>query len=253
MKVMHLSELEFLKCSGNIGDLTTLFPKSVSSTNILAAEMFCGLPLLIATEKQTAGRGTRGRSFLCCDGKGLYMSLAAYEESFSVIKDIITPAVAVAVSNVLNDLYGIQFDIKWVNDIVYNDKKLCGILCERKLLEGRAYIIIGIGINYETEFLPDDIRRNSAGLLEFTDSVDSNVLLSEISDKLLLLNSADRIEIVNRYREISSILGREVFWSANENRISVKALDFDENCNLIVDDGEKILTLNCGDVSIKVI
>lgn len=252
MGVNHLSEQEFTRKNGVSSGLTILFPKTVGSTNTMAAEFFRGLPLLVATENQTAGRGTRGRSFESHEGKGLYISFAAYESDFKPdIAGILSPAVATVVERTLDSLYGTSFKIKWVNDIVINDKKLCGILCERKLFGGRAFYIIGIGINYEIDFLPDEIRDNSAGLLEITDNPDSNDIAAGIVKNILSLNESKSSEIVDQYRRLSSVLGREVYWSAGGEAVSVKAIDYDDKCNLVVSDGERVYTLNCGDVSVK--
>lgn len=253
MSINHLSELQFLKYYGSLPVLTALFPKTAGSTNTLAADMFCGLPLLAATENQTAGRGTRGRSFECCEGKGLYMSFAMYEDEFNPdTVDIITPAVAVAVVRTLKELYGICFLIKWVNDIVFNDKKLCGILCERRLFEGRAFIIIGIGINFETDFLPEEIKVKSTGLLEFAEDIDSSAITAGIIKNIFLLNTSNRSDIVREYRDLSSVIGREVYWSAGGETVTVNVIGYDENCNLVVSDGSKTYSLNCGDVSVTI-
>ena len=104
------------------------------------------LPALFIAKSQTAGKGTRGRSFYSSGG-GLYMSLALKTDDVRIQKLTILAAVATAQS--IEKLTGKEVDIKWVNDIYLGGKKLCGILCERVQNETNDKtlgVVIGIGI-----------------------------------------------------------------------------------------------------------
>ena len=126
---------------------------SVSSTNtVLKARAEQGEAagsVLIALE-QTAGRGRMGRGFFSPEGSGLYMSVL-YRPSSPVSDAVrITACAAVAVAGTIEELSGRPAQIKWVNDVLVDGKKVCGILTEAALdCESGVfrYLIVGVGVN----------------------------------------------------------------------------------------------------------
>ena len=107
---------------------------------------------VIVAKKQTGGRGRLGRSFYSPEGTGLYFSIILRPDFSPKENLLITPAAAVAVSTVIEALTDTKAQIKWVNDIFINGKKVCGILSEAKLnAKGTTeYVILGIGVNLTT-------------------------------------------------------------------------------------------------------
>ena len=84
----------------------------------------------VIARSQTAGRGRRGREFYSPADTGLYMSVILKPQGTIHDSLLITTAAAVAVYRAVAQLCGIQLDIKWVNDLFYKGKKVCGILTE---------------------------------------------------------------------------------------------------------------------------
>ena len=123
---------------------------SLPSTNAFIRENAHQLPSFAAVlaKTQTAGRGRLGRSFYSPPGSGLYMSVLIRDLPASACLRA-TPAAATAVCLLLEEETGRDFQIKWVNDVYLDGRKVCGILCE-KIPEG---MICGIGINLAE---PDD-------------------------------------------------------------------------------------------------
>ena len=106
-----------------------------------------GENVAVFAKKQTGGRGTKGRSFVSDEG-GVYVSVLKYypnltaDRAYSIVSET-----AVAVVKTLS-AFGVKAQIKWPNDIFVDGKKICGILTENRLENGRVlYSIIGIGIN----------------------------------------------------------------------------------------------------------
>jgi BirA family biotin operon repressor/biotin-[acetyl-CoA-carboxylase] ligase len=99
--------------------------------------------------EQTAGKGSKGRSFASTAGAGLYFSLLLRPGCDLADTVGLTPWTAVAVSEAIFSCCGAKPDIKWVNDLLLNGRKLCGILTELSITPDGAldYAIIGIGIN----------------------------------------------------------------------------------------------------------
>ncbi len=116
--------------------LTILSYDTLDSTNneakrqLAAEEIADGKMLLIAAEQQTAGRGRLGRSFYSPPDTGIYMSFV-FTAAASLTDAVgITGAAAVAVARAVRSLTGKAPQIKWVNDVFLEDKKICGILTE---------------------------------------------------------------------------------------------------------------------------
>ncbi|MBR0160280.1 MAG: biotin--[Oscillospiraceae bacterium] len=134
-------------------ELTPEIYRTITSTNtVLKARAAEGAPegLVLIAGEQTAGRGRLGRSFYSPDSSGLYMSLLLRPKIPAQEATRITASAAVAVAETIEELSGNPTRIKWVNDVMMEGKKVCGILteasfdCESGQL---AYVIVGIGIN----------------------------------------------------------------------------------------------------------
>lgn len=105
---------------------------------------------VVVAAAQTAGRGRSGKSFLSPAGTGLYMSALLRPQLAMGDALLITTAAAVAVAHAVERVAAVTAQIKWVNDVYVDGKKVCGILTEGALdLEngGLRYAILGIGIN----------------------------------------------------------------------------------------------------------
>ena len=98
---------------------------------------------VLIAERQSAGRGRRGRSFYSPEGTGLYMSILLRPAFAAEHTPLITTAAAVAVCRAIRET-GADARIKWVNDVLIGERKVCGILCEG--VPG-AYAVLGIGVN----------------------------------------------------------------------------------------------------------
>ena len=137
--------------------MRTISVESIDSTNTYLKKLKKPTEdTLIIAKKQTGGRGTKGRSFICEEG-GVYLSLLRLnpclaKDSFSIMMNS-----AVSVVNTLH-AFDINAKIKWPNDIIVNGKKICGILIEN-VFEGEevAKSIVGIGLNVNNP-IAEEIR-----------------------------------------------------------------------------------------------
>lgn len=217
------------------------------STNLRAKEYIkqngCD-SLLVTTNGQTEGRGRQGKSFYSPCGEGLYMSYAT-----TVVGDTvgITTSACVAVARAIKSVCGIQVDIKWVNDLYLNGKKVCGILCEAvtDFKSGKiTHVIIGIGINLTTARFPDDIK-NTAGSL----GVDCKEnLITEIVNNLKNITSDNYIDY---YREHLLGIGKQITYIKNGVEYTAVIKGVDESGGLVIDKDGQTLTLTSGEISLK--
>ncbi len=154
--------------------------EETGSTNSDMAELAAsGAPegsVLIA-DRQTAGRGRHGRSWFSADGSALAMSWLLRPQTDPQTWGLIPLLTGVAVADTLHQLGLSSASLKWPNDVLVDDRKLAGILCEAQFGE-RPSVVIGLGMNLAWgEDPPDEIAQIATSLCEHLES------------------SADRIEI----------------------------------------------------------
>ena len=120
---------------------------------------------LIICDRQLKGKGRRGRSWQSEEGNSIAMSLIL-RPSFSTDKaSMVTLVCALAVADVLAKLTDEDVKIKWPNDILVNNKKVCGILTEMAVKSGEIdHIIVGVGINVNQKEMPEDIQSFASSL-----------------------------------------------------------------------------------------
>ena len=174
------------------------FP-SLPSTNLEAAKRAAdgaAEGLVIVADEQTAGRGRLGRHWASPKGAGLYFSIVLRPQVDPSAWPLITFVAALAVHDALFQCCGLQTDIKWPNDILANDRKLCGILAET--VEGGS-IVLGIGVNLTSTSFPSDLSETAT-------SVES--LIDDIPDCETVLQSILRA-FQNRYSGFLKEGGRE--------------------------------------------
>ena len=145
------------------------WPEESDSTNLrLKAWAGEGAPegSVFLAERQLAGRGRLGRSFASPPG-GLYLSYLLRPDRAPEDLGELTAWAAVAVRRAIGRCCGVFPEIKWVNDLMWEGRKLCGILCETALRRSRAEsLVIGVGINVASsaEDFPPELREKAASL-----------------------------------------------------------------------------------------
>lgn len=236
---------------------------TVTSTNTvlkgLAAEgAEEGLVLLAAA--QTQGRGRMGRSFYSPPDTGLYMSVLLRPAVSAVEAARITACAAVAVAEAIEALSGRDTQIKWVNDVLMNGKKVCGILTEAStdFESGMVnYVVVGIGVN--TALPPGDFPgelRDVAGAAFGAERPPELRcrLAAEVLDRLMdYYRRPDSEHIYRAYRARSVVLRKSVnILSPGRDSVPAEVLDIDRDYSLLVrlEDGST-RRINSGEVSVR--
>ena len=246
----------------NYGDPGKLYVyRETDSTNtrlrLMALE---GAPhgTIAVADRQTAGRGRLGRSFVSPPGSGIYLSLLIRPETDLAGALSVTSAAAVAVCEAVRELTGKEAGIKWVNDVYIGNKKICGILTEAETsveAGGLDSIVIGIGINFRSdpEAFPEDVLGRVGWIYEKEEkSVARNELAAAVIDRTLYY--ADHLqerEFIEPYKEYSIILGKEIICTRGKERFEAIALDIDNNGALIVDTAEGRRVLSSGEITVR--
>lgn len=154
-------------------DLRILRYESLPSTNSEAlSQARKGAPegLCVVADEQTDGRGRHGRKWVSAEGAGLYFSAVLRPKLDPKDLPLLTLAAAVAVNDVLKELYGISTDIKWPNDLLVEGRKIAGILAETAETGDGTAVVVGIGINLRSSHLPEELASASASVESETGS-----------------------------------------------------------------------------------
>ncbi|MDO5601154.1 MAG: biotin--[acetyl-CoA-carboxylase] ligase [Oscillospiraceae bacterium] len=239
------------------GQLTVL--PVCSSTNLCAKELaMAGAPdkSVVLAERQTAGRGRRGHTFYSPPG-GLYLSMVLRPRLSARQCTFLTLAAAVAVCRAAEEVCGVQPRIKWVNDVFFNGKKICGILTEACAdLEGGSleYAVVGIGINVwlRREELPEELRGVVGALYEDFPGGDVRCRLAAALIRQLCLLTQAPAETLEEYRARNFLPGRDVMVLNGARTGPAKALSITDEGHLLVEfPDHTTLALTAGEVSVK--
>lgn len=252
--------------------IATFVFHQIDSTNIKAREMaqtaeYSQNDCLIVASEQTAGRGRLGRSFFSPDRTGLYMSLLLHPKCAASESILITTAAAVAAARAINHVSGKNPQIKWVNDLYLDGKKICGILTEAQFsLENSSidFAVLGIGFNViEPEGgFPAEIS-NRAGAIYPADSPEipldifNSLVASFTNEFYRIYPKLDKNDFLPEYRSLMFLSGSDVLVSrtVSVDMPSYKAtvIGIDDDFRLIVrlPDGT-VEYLSSGEVTLKI-
>lgn len=145
--------------------------------------------LVITAEKQTAGKGRRGRSWESPEGENLYFSMLLRPEVPIDKTPMLTLIMALSVAKAVNKFCGLDPLIKWPNDLVLSGKKICGILTEMHMSESQIEdVIVGTGINVNQELFSSElVDKATSLLLESNRKLDKKQLLEVVLVEFAML------------------------------------------------------------------
>ena len=251
---------------GRSGDIHVL--PTVGSTNTKLkdyARLNAPAGTVVLAEEQTGGKGRRGRAFVSPSGSGIYLSYllnpASGRESISEI----TAWTAVAVRDAISEVCGVTCDIKWVNDLLINKHKICGILTELSVVAETGEIdnvIIGIGINVnqKKEDFPKEIRDVATSISaeccgKIFARADLAACLIRNLDELAANWPSGKARYLEQYREACITTGTKVSVNNLAGDISRtgKAVRINDDFSLQVlfDDTNAEERVNSGEVSVR--
>lgn len=224
----------------------------VTSTNtVLKQQAEAGEPegKVLVAKRQTMGKGRSGRSFYSPDSSGVYFSILLRPQFSSQESLLITTAAAVAVAGAVDAVAGEgaeQAMIKWVNDVYFHGKKVCGILTEASVdfeSGGLAYAVLGIGINVTDPKggFPEEIRQVAGSLYgeNVCGGAIRNRLVAETLNRFMrYYETLTARGFMDEYRRRSVVIGRMVeAYDQKQSRL-VKVLGIDDEAALLVEEAD---------------
>lgn len=239
-----------------------VFFESTDSTNTQAKRMAAsGAPegtILIAAQ-QTAGRGRLGRQFHSPDGIGIYMSLILRPRCKPEKLMHLTCAAGVAMCDAVEEVLSFRPGIKWINDLVYDRKKLAGILVEL-LFDSQGNVdaaIVGIGINcnHRMQDFPPELQSIATSATMITGEKTNRSALAasmirHLHDMTETLSQPG--SIMDQYRRDCITIGQQICVVHGDLIRYGRALSIDDDGGLVVEyDNGEIATVTFGEVSVR--
>jgi BirA family biotin operon repressor/biotin-[acetyl-CoA-carboxylase] ligase len=255
----RLTALELLPllATHDLGQVLHCFDE-LASTNDTAkqlAEEGAAHGEVVIAERQTAGRGRRGRAWISPPGRNLYFSVVLRPDLPPQRAPEITLVASVALCHAVRRA-GADAGIKWPNDLVVDDRKLCGILTEMAADPDRVqWVVLGAGVNLNTrpEDFPEELRSIATSVAAERGQPVPRALFAAAAFALLeewLDRHAEGgfAAVRDEWRVLSDTLGREVRVTAEGREIRGLAEDVDESGALLVRTGGGLEAVRSGEV-----
>ena len=170
-----------------IGSKITQFNSLDSTSNYVAKQLIRGEYTdgdVILAHFQTEGRGQRGSFWQSIPGQNLTFSFGLKSDFLNIHEHFIfSKAVSVAIYDLLCKRLQTDVHIKWPNDILVSDQKICGILIETKVIDSHRYTIFGIGLNVNQSEFSIGLKATSIAL-QLRKPVSVNEIMTDLNREL---------------------------------------------------------------------
>lgn len=213
---------------------------------------------LVVTDKQNAGRGRRGRTWVSEKGDNVYFSIALKPDMSPNKASMLTLVMALAVTRAIREETELEALIKWPNDIVVNRKKVCGMLTEMTMeLDYIHEVVIGVGININQTVFPDEIKQNASSLyVESGKKIMRSVLLQKVMHFFeqyyeQFMETQDLSKLIPEYNQLLVNLDTGVKVLDPKGEYEGIARGVDEQGQLLVEKDGEIIKVYAGEVSVR--
>lgn len=225
--------------------------KEIDSTNNYLKDNYRSFNnfTFVSADYQTAGKGRNDRTWLSEPGENLMFSFLIKDPKLLEKASIISLIAAVEIAKALEALQIKNVSIKWPNDVLIGDKKVCGILAEGQAPD---YIVVGVGLNVNQTSFPSDLRRPATSLLiELNQNIDikefKESLFKQIRDSLETLDLKKCLEF---FRKHNYLLGKRVSTTVNDDLFIGRVIGIDDNFALKVKNRDYLLYLDSGEIDV---
>lgn len=232
--------------------------ESTNQTAKMLAEQGASHGTLVVAERQVSGRGRRGRPWHSPKGSGIWMSILLRPQIHPMSASMLTLVAAMAVYDAISSrVEGCA--IKWPNDIVINGRKVCGILTEMSSeLDNIHYVVIGIGVNVNTDDFPEDIAAVAASMHVITGEYYKRAeIIADVWKSFekyydQFLQTENLSLMVESYNQRLVNMGRKVYIEERGSQYEGTACGIDSEGALLVEktDGTRTAVIS-GEVSVR--
>ena len=203
----------------------------------------------VVADFQSKGKGRNDRVWSSEEGQNLMFSFLIKDQDLLKKHSALSIISAVEVAKVLEGYQIKGVSIKWPNDVLINDKKVCGILLEGQILE---YLVVGIGLNINQKVFPEGLRRPATSLSLET-SKDFNI--DEIEQKLFSnivkdLSNLNENDCLDYFRNHNYLLNKRVKVLMNDQPFIGEVIGIDDNFFLQIKTSDMLLHIDSGEIEI---
>ncbi|MGI6012536.1 MAG: biotin--[acetyl-CoA-carboxylase] ligase [Ruminococcus sp.] len=258
---LNESEIKSRLKSGEMG-CHVYFKEEVDSTNTWAkklAEEGAASGTLVCADMQTKGKGRRGRRWESPRGSSLYMTLILRPDILPRNASALTLVMGLSAAEALCAMTGLKAEIKWPNDVLVSEKKICGILTEMSAqIDYVEYIIVGVGINVNRTDFPEELAGMATSAeLELGHKISRADLAARVLEKFelnyqIFLKTGDMSGLRQAYDGLLANRNRLVKVMTPGESHEGTALGINDKGELLVEcPGHKIREVYAGEVSIR--
>ena len=233
------------------------FLAETDSTNAEIARMLAGHPpeqgLIVLADSQTDGKGRLGRAWHSAPGTGVYISTLIRPNLPPEQLPILTLMAGLATVIAVNEFTSNRAQLKWPNDLLLNEKKIAGVLCEYYPKNIPA-VIIGIGINVNQTQFPTNIKEIATSLkLETGKEINRTALIKQLITQLDFQYSELKKykvgTLIKNWTRHTDLFGKTITLKKSSQSITGKAIGLDNLGRLIItnESGEET-ALDSGEV-----
>ena len=243
-------------------DKKIFYYAQVDSTNQIAhqlAEQGALNGTTIIAEEQLKGRGRLGRSWFSPPQGGLWFSiiLTPHNRNPAEIPPI-TLVTAAVIADLLKEKFNLPVDVKWPNDLLIHDKKICGILTETKVIDNKInYLVVGIGlnVNQNLSLFPTELQDKATSMAsESSHTYERTTLFLNLRE--LLLSSYQQFfrsgfkDFKALWKKNNTTLSKQVTVKSPKTSITGLAYDINDAGALIIENEDKIThEIHCGEIT----
>lgn len=232
---------------------------TIDSTNIYAKEKLGSREInettVLVAEQQTGGVGRLGRQFFSPKDTGLYVTFALPLDSHSAVNPgRLTTSTAVATAKMVKELFNIDLEFKWVNDLIYHNRKVGGILTEGTIdIESQQFssLAVGVGMNLAvpgTGF-PETISQKAGALVDKLTVSRNQVVATLINYFFDMYADYQDGRYIDQYRQRVVGIGQQVEVQRGQTHINGVIKEIDEDGRLVVDTETGLAYINSGEIT----
>ncbi|WP_040195536.1 biotin--[acetyl-CoA-carboxylase] ligase [Candidatus Soleaferrea massiliensis] len=236
-----------------------IYLEQVDSTNNYIKEHAQSLPdgTLVIAGRQYAGRGAGKHTWADGQDSMLAMSFLIKNIELSYMPQL--PLITgLAVARALTEATGGNFRIKWANDVLYESKKLCGILCESQIFGDEVFAVCGIGINigqdqafFDRAGLPYATSLKLGFGREYSAYSVAALVMNHFEPLYERLSSVGFDALRNEYIKSCFTVGKQIRILSPEGQLEGLALTIDSDGSLVCNIDGKIVNIRAGEASVR--
>ena len=225
--------------------------RSINSTNLyakqkLASKGYLG-PVLYGSDEQTSGYGKQSRYFISQKG-GIYLSLVIKVPQLNwQNQGLLTTGIAWQLHLAIKEIFHLDTQFKWVNDLLFKGKKIAGILVE---VPQPQVAIIGIGCNLYQDHLNNELKTAGNLLTKIASEKQICQFIAQITENLLeFIPQFDQVNFLPDYKKKLALMNHDVVLTMGKQRVLGKVTDITQQANLVLKTAAGLKSFNAGEVT----